>query len=91
MSHGCLIAEELTLDTLWGKFEEFCRPQSTEVRTHFDLLTSFRKGNKSVDEGYNVVQAQVNLAKYPSETAKILHRDIFWFFSYEMKNLYPEQ
>ena len=27
-----------------------------------------------------MVQAQVNLAKYPSETAKILQRDIFWFF-----------
>ena len=27
------------------------------------------------------MQAQVNLAKYPPpETAKILHRDIFWFF-----------
>ena len=23
---------------------------------------------------------QVNLARYPPETAKILHRDIFWFF-----------
>ena len=29
---------------------------------------------------YNSVQAQVNLTKYPPETAKILHRDIFWFF-----------
>ena len=27
-----------------------------------------------------MVQAQVNLAKYPPETAKILQRDIFWFF-----------
>ena len=26
------------------------------------------------------VQAQVNLAKYPPEMAKILHHDIFWFF-----------
>ena len=26
------------------------------------------------------MQAQVNLAKYHPETAKILHRDIFWFF-----------
>ena len=33
-----------------------------------------------MDEWYNAVQAQVNLAKYPPETAKILHRDIFWFF-----------
>ena len=27
-----------------------------------------------------MVQPQVNLAKYPPETAKILHRDIFCFF-----------
>ena len=29
------------------------------------------------------MQAQVNLAKYPPETAKILHRDIFWFFLHD--------
>ena len=38
------------------------------------------QGSRSVDEWYNAVQAQVNLVKYPPETAKILHRDIFWFF-----------
>ena len=27
-----------------------------------------------------MVQAQVNLAKYPPKTAKIMQRDIFWFF-----------
>ena len=58
----CLPAEELTLDTIWGKFEEFCKPLS------------------SVDEWYNTVQAQVNLAKYPPEMANILYRDIFWLF-----------
>ena len=52
-----------------------------QVRARFDLLTSFWQGNKLVDERYNAVQTQVALAKYPSpETAKILHRDIFWFF-----------
>ena len=30
--------------------------------------------------GIIAVQAHVNLAKYPPETAKILQRDIFWFF-----------
>ena len=59
----CLSAEELNLDKIWGKFEEFFKPQSNEVRAHFDLLTSFRQGSKSVDEWYNAVQAQVNLAK----------------------------
>ena len=33
-----------------------------------------------MDEWYNAIQAQVNLAKYPPETAKILHYDIFCFF-----------
>ena len=61
----------------------FCKPQSNDVRAHFHLLTSFRQGNKSGDEWYNAMQAQVNLAKYPKETAKILHRDIFWFFLHD--------
>ena len=46
-------------------------------------MTSFCQGNKSVNEWYNAVQAQVNLAKYPPETAEILHRDIFWFFLHD--------
>ena len=44
----------------------------------------------SVDEWYNAVQAQINLARYPAETAEILHRDIFWFFS-GMRNVYLKQ
>ena len=72
--------EELNLDTIWNRFEEFCKLQFNEVRVHFDLLTSFHQGSKSVDEWYNTVQGQVNLARYPPETAKILHHDIFWFF-----------
>ena len=76
---GCLPQEELCLEMVWNKFEEFCKPQTNEVRARFDLFTSFRQGDMSVDEWYNAVQAQINLAKYPAETAKILHRDIFWF------------
>ena len=72
--------EDLTLDAIWAKFEEFSKPQTNEVRARFDLLTSFWQGNRNVDEWYNAIQAQVNLAKYPLETAKILHHDIFWFF-----------
>ena len=61
----------LTLDVIWAKYEDFCKPQTNEVRTRFDLLTSFRQGNRSVDEWYNAVQAQMSLAKYPPETATI--------------------
>ena len=86
----CLPAEELTLDTIWGKFEEFCKPQSNEVRACFDLFRSFKQDNKSVDEWHNVVQAQVNLAKYPQEQPKSC-TETFSGFSCEMKNLYLEQ
>ena len=33
--------EDLTLDMIWDKFEEFSKPQTNEVRARFDLLTSF--------------------------------------------------
>ena len=44
---------------------------------------SFCQGTRNVEEWYNAVQAQVNLAKYPPETGKILHHDIFWFFMWD--------
>ena len=62
--------EELNLETIWDRFEEFYKLQSNEVRAHFDLLTSFHQGNKSMDEWYNVVQAQVNLVRYPPQDCK---------------------
>ena len=77
---GDLPLEDLSLDVIWSKYEDFSKPQANEVRARFDLLTSLRQGNRSVDEWYNAVQAQVSLPKYPSETASILHKDIFWFF-----------
>ena len=35
--------KDLNLDTIWGKYEEFYKPQTNEVHAHFDLLTSFGK------------------------------------------------
>ena len=67
-----LSSEELTLEVIWQKFEEFRKPQANEVRGRFDLLTSFQQDDRSVDEWYNAVQTQVALAKYPQETAQIL-------------------
>ena len=75
-----LPSSKLTLDIIWEKYKEYCKPQSNEVWARFDLLTSFCQGSCSIDEWYNAIQAQVNLARYPPETAKILHRDILWFF-----------
>ena len=62
--------DALTLDAIWNKFEQFSKPQTNKVRARFDLLMSFHQGTRNVDEWYNAVQAQVNLAKYPPETAK---------------------
>ena len=86
----CLPQDVLCLEMIWNKFKVFYKPQTKEVKGRFDLLTSFRQGAMSVDEWYNAVQVQINLAKYPSETAKILHRNIFWFFL-EMRNLSIKQ
>ena len=60
-----LPTDQLTLEIIWGKFEDFCKLQSNELHARNDLLTSFQQGNRSIDEWYNAVQAQVNLAKYP--------------------------
>ena len=73
--------ENLSLEMIWKKYEEFFKPQANELRARFDLLTSFRQADMSVYEWYNAVQTQVALSKYPPETVQILQRDIFWFFS----------
>ena len=49
--------EDLCLELIWNKFEEFCKPQTNEFRARFDLLTSFRQGDMSIHEWYNAVQA----------------------------------
>ena len=46
-----LSSNELTLDTIWGKYKEYCKPQSNKVWAMFDLLMSFRQGNFSVEHG----------------------------------------
>ena len=37
-----LSSKELCLNTIWQKYEEFCKPQANELRARFDLLTSFK-------------------------------------------------
>ena len=57
--------EEMCLEVIWKRFEELCKPQTNEIRARFDLLTSLRQGDHSVDEWYNEIQTQINLARYP--------------------------
>ena len=78
-----LSKEDMNLETIWERFEEFCKLWTNKVHARFDLLTSFHQGNKNVDEWYNAVQAQENLVKYLPKTAKILHCNIFWFFLHD--------
>ena len=84
-----LPSDELTLDTILGKFEDFCKPQSNEVHAQFDFLTSFRQDNHSIDEWYNAVQAQVNLAKSPLKLPRSF-TETFSDFSCKMRSLCQE-
>ena len=54
----CLPPEIVCFEIIWNKFEEFCKPQTKEIRARFGILTSFRQGDMSVDKWYNAVQAQ---------------------------------
>ena len=71
-----LPTDQLMLDTIWGRF---CKLQSNEVHARFDLLKSFRRGSRGVDEWYNAVQAQVNLAKYPQNLPSFFMGTSFGF------------
>ena len=55
-----LTPEQTSLGIIWQKLEEFCKPQTNEIRARFDLLTSFCQEELAVDEWYNVVQAQIH-------------------------------
>ena len=74
-----LPTEEVTLQTIWSRFKDFCKPQSNAVRARFNLLKAFQQGNRSIDKWYNAVLAYILLCEYTKETAAILSRDIFCF------------
>ena len=42
--------EDLTLEVIWKKIEEFCTPQANELRARFLLLTSLRQAYMSMDD-----------------------------------------
>ena len=73
-----LLKEEITLQNILSRFEDFCKPQSNAVHARFDMLTTFQQGNRSIHKWYNAVLAHIPLCEYPKETAVILTRDIFW-------------
>ena len=83
--------EDLTLDAIWTKFEEFSKPQTNEVRAHFNLLTSFWQGEQEC--GW-----MVQCCSGPSQPSEISTRNRQKFsimtssgFSWEMKISSPKQ
>ena len=74
-----LPSNELTLDVIWGKYEEYCKPQSNKVWARFDLLMSFCQLNHSIDKWYNAIQAQVNLLDNPQKQQKYYTGTSFGF------------
>ena len=85
-----LPAEDLCLDVLWSKVENFCKPHANEVRARFNLLTSFRQENRSVDEWYNVVQVKFHLLN-THQRLQVSCTETCFGFSCEMKILFPTQ
>ena len=81
-----LSKDDMNLDTIWERLDNFCKWQSNEVHAQFDLLTSFCQGNKSVNEWYNAVQAQVTLQNIHLKLQRFYIATYFGS-SYEMKIL----
>ena len=63
-----LPTEEVTLQTIWSRFEDFCKPQSNAVHARFNLLMTFWQGNRSIDEWYNAVQVHITVPSCYSVT-----------------------
>ena len=50
---------------LWSKREDFCKPQSNELRVRYDLFKSFSQAGSYVDGWYYTVLNQLALCGYP--------------------------
>ena len=77
-SHG-IANKDLTLQNIWDKFEEHCKPQANELRAHYDLLKKLKQASLSCNQFFAAIQNQLSLCQYPTETHNILKRDIFLF------------
>ena len=79
----CLPTEDICLDTIWAKYEDFCKPQTNEVRARFDLLISFRQGNHSVDEWYKCLLPRTH------QKQQVSCIEIYSGLFSKMKNSFP--
>ena len=83
-----LPTEEVTLQIIWSRLKDFCKPQSNAVCTRFNLLTAFCfwQGNRSIEEWYNRVLAHIPLCEYPKEQLRS-SLGTFSGFSWQIMNL----
>ena len=65
----CLPTEDLCLDAIWAKYEDLCKPQVNEVRALLHRLTSFRQGDRSVDE--KIQCCTIHKCLFPSTHQKL--------------------
>ena len=71
--------KDLTLQNIWDKFEEHCKPQANELRAPYDLHKKLKQTSLSCDQFFTAIQNQLSLCQYPTETHNFLERDIFLF------------
>ena len=72
-----IVDKDLTLQNIWDKFEEHCKPQTNELRAHYNLLKKLTQATLSCDQFIAAIQNQLSLCQYPTETCSILERNIF--------------
>ena len=74
-----LSTDELMPDTIWEIYEEFCKPQSNEVKARFDLLTSFQQGKGQLMNGTMQYRPRLLWLGTPQKQPRSLTRTSFGF------------
>ena len=68
--------KDLTLQNNFDKFEDHFKPQANELRAHCDLLKKLKQAGLSCAQFFTVIQNQLSLCQYPTETHTSL-KEIF--------------
>ena len=81
---------EVTLQTIWSKFEDFCKPLSNAVHAWFNLLTTFQQAIEALSSGTMQYRCTFH---YVSALQKLLQFSLGTFSgsSWQIMNLLPKQ
>ena len=71
--------KDLSLEFMWSEFESYCKPASNILRARYDLLKKLSQSNKPCDDWFTILQNQLQLCNYSTETEEVLRRDLFLF------------